>query len=58
MIETYIIFVICLVGCSLTSYNIGIKIGAEGMIDQLISNGSHDPITKQITIIIDGEDNV
>lgn len=55
MIELYLIFVVCLVGCAISSYNIGVRTGAEGMIDQMIANGSHDPLTNKITVVIDGD---
>lgn len=52
---SFIIFGFCMLGVAITSFNIGIKQGAEGMIDNLILNGSTDPKTGKITVIIDGE---
>ena len=55
MIEILIIFTVCIIGVGVSSYNIGIREGATAMVDQLIAGGTEDPITKQITIVLDPE---
>ncbi|MDA9002863.1 hypothetical protein N9J19_00675 [bacterium] len=55
-IEIVLIFLGCIIGCSVQSYNSGVRAGATGMIDSLIEGGSTDPETGTCTIKIEAID--
>jgi|TARA_B110000858_G_C17798709_1_gene473964 hypothetical protein len=54
-IEIILIFLGCIIGCSIQSYNSGVRAGATGMIDSLIMGGNTDPKTGVCTITVDVE---
>jgi hypothetical protein len=54
-IEMVLIFTICLIGSNIQAYNLGIRTGATGMIDNLLQRGDTDPKTGCTTIIIEPE---
>lgn len=55
MMVEVLIFAVCLIGSNIMAYNIGIRTGATGMIDNLLAGGSKDPISGCTTIIIEPE---
>ena len=56
MIVEILIFALCLCGSNIMAYNIGIRTGATGMIDNLLAGGDTDPKTGCTTIIIEPEE--
>jgi hypothetical protein len=55
MMGELIIFAACMIGSNVMAYNIGIRTGAEGMIDSLMDGGDKDQKTGITTIIIEPE---
>jgi len=53
MIEQIMIFAFCIIGVGITSYNIGIRKGAETMFDHMCALGVKNPETNDITITVD-----
>ena len=56
MMVEYFILAGCLLASSIQAYNIGVRVGATGMIDSLMEGGTVDIKTGITTILIEPEE--